>query len=153
MVLLPTFRLPTLIHSRSGNAKWLAEISNRNPVWIHTDDAKRLGIPNDGLVRISTEIGYFIDRAWVTEAIRPGVVACSHHLGRWRREQDPKANRWAMNTVDITSENGIWKLSVKGGTDSFESDDPDTQRIFWNCLLYTSPSPRDATLSRMPSSA
>ena len=25
--------------------------------------------------------------------------------------------------------------------------------IFPNCLLYTSPSPRDATLSRMPSSA
>ena len=25
--------------------------------------------------------------------------------------------------------------------------------IFYSCLLYTSPSPRDATLSRMPSSA
>ena len=25
--------------------------------------------------------------------------------------------------------------------------------LYWNCLLYTSPSPRDATLSRMPSSA
>ena len=25
--------------------------------------------------------------------------------------------------------------------------------VFWRCLLYTSPSPRDATLSRMPSSA
>ena len=25
--------------------------------------------------------------------------------------------------------------------------------LFQNCLLYTSPSPRDATLSRMPSSA
>ena len=25
--------------------------------------------------------------------------------------------------------------------------------VVWNCLLYTSPSPRDATLSRMPSSA
>ena len=24
---------------------------------------------------------------------------------------------------------------------------------WWTCLLYTSPSPRDATLSRMPSSA
>ena len=24
---------------------------------------------------------------------------------------------------------------------------------FWNCLLYTSPSPRDRSLSRMPSSA
>ena len=27
------------------------------------------------------------------------------------------------------------------------------QDFFINCLLYTSPSPRDATLSRMPSSA
>ena len=27
------------------------------------------------------------------------------------------------------------------------------QRLYQNCLLYTSPSPRDATLSRMPSSA
>ena len=25
--------------------------------------------------------------------------------------------------------------------------------LYYNCLLYTSPSPRDATLSRMPSSA
>ena len=25
--------------------------------------------------------------------------------------------------------------------------------LYWSCLLYTSPSPRDATLSRMPSSA
>ncbi|MCB0621897.1 MAG: formate dehydrogenase, partial [Saprospiraceae bacterium] len=33
-VLVPTFRLPTLIHSRSGNAKWLTEISNRNPIWM-----------------------------------------------------------------------------------------------------------------------
>ena len=28
-----------------------------------------------------------------------------------------------------------------------------TLRYAWPCLLYTSPSPRDATLSRMPSSA
>ena len=28
-----------------------------------------------------------------------------------------------------------------------------TSEIISNCLLYTSPSPRDATLSRMPSSA
>jgi len=34
MVLVPTFRLPTLIHTRSGNAKWLNEISHRNPVLI-----------------------------------------------------------------------------------------------------------------------
>ena len=28
-----------------------------------------------------------------------------------------------------------------------------TSPVYQNCLLYTSPSPRDATLSRMPSSA
>ena len=29
----------------------------------------------------------------------------------------------------------------------------DKDNYHWICLLYTSPSPRDATLSRMPSSA
>ena len=33
-----------------------------------------------------------------------------------------------------------------------EIDDPKKNDIY-TCLLYTSPSPRDATLSRMPSSA
>ena len=28
-----------------------------------------------------------------------------------------------------------------------------TEELFWGCLLYTSPSPRDRTRSRMPSSA
>ena len=31
--------------------------------------------------------------------------------------------------------------------------DRDRLERFWNCLLYTSPSPRDRSLSRMPSSA
>ncbi len=131
MVLAPTFRLPTLIHSRSGNAKWLAEISNRNPVWIHTSDARRLQVDNGDLVRVTTEIGYFVDRVWVTESIKPGVVACSHHLGRWRRKQDPVANRWAMNLVDIKEVDGIWRMRVSGEIEPTQSSDPDTSRIFW----------------------
>ena len=130
-VLLPTFRLPTLIHSRSGNAKWLAEISNRNPLWVHTSDAERLGIQNGDLLRVATEIGYFVDRAWVTEGIRPGVIACSHHLGRWRRKQDPLSNRWATNLVEIDDVDGVWKMRQIGGTKPSHSDDPDTERLFW----------------------
>ena len=34
-----------------------------------------------------------------------------------------------------------------------DSDDSDNESSSLPCLLYTSPSPRDATLSRMPSSA
>lgn len=131
-VLLPTYRLPTLIHSRSGNAKWLAEIANQNPVWIHTSDAQGLGISNGDLVRITTEIGFFVDRVWVTEAIKPGIVACSHHLGRWRREQDPKANRWATNTVKMTrSDEGVWSMRRSGDIEGYQSDDADSSRIFW----------------------
>ena len=33
------------------------------------------------------------------------------------------------------------------------SDERQADKIYRSCLLYTSPSPRDATLSRMPSSA
>ncbi len=83
-VLISTFRLPTMVHTRSANAKWLVEISHKNPAWLNTVDARELGVQNGDLVRVSTEIGYFVDRAWVTESIRPGVIACSHHLGRWR---------------------------------------------------------------------
>ena len=86
-LLIPTFRLPTLIHTRSGNAKWLYEISNANPVWIHPVDAERIGVQTGDLLRVTTEIGYYVNRAWVTEGIRPGIVACSHHLGRWRRKR------------------------------------------------------------------
>ncbi len=131
-VLVPTFRLPALIHSRSANAKWLAEISNRNPLWIHGRDAERLGLENGDLVRVTTEIGHFVDRAWVTEAIKPGVLACSHHLGRWRRTQDPSANRWATNLVNIEEAgDGIWKMRRLDGVGSYKSSDPDSSRIFW----------------------
>jgi len=130
--LIPTFRLPNLIHTRSSNSKWLMEIANRNPIWIHTSDAEHLGIVNDDLVRINTEIGYFVDKVWVTESIRPGVIACSHHIGRWRQDHDPLANRWAMNTVDIKkSEGGKYMMRTKKQIERYKSRDPDSQHIFW----------------------
>jgi len=84
LVLISTFRLPTQIHTRGANAKWLNELAHTNPLWIHPSDAVRLGITPGGLVRVETEIGHFVVKAWVTEGIRPGVVACSHHMGRWK---------------------------------------------------------------------
>lgn len=130
-VLVPTFRLPTLIHSRSGNAKWLYEISNRNPVWIHPEDAARWNVKTGDLIKLNTDIGYFVDKVWVTESIKPGVLACSHHLGRWRRPGD-QGNRWATNTVSIRKdENGGYKMQTLSGIQPFESKDNDSERIFW----------------------
>ncbi|MCI5081705.1 MAG: molybdopterin-dependent oxidoreductase, partial [Saprospiraceae bacterium] len=131
--LVPTFRLPTLIHSRSGNAKWLTEISNRNPIWIHPTDAKRFNVKTGELLKINTDIGYFVDKVWVTEGIKPGLIACSHHLGRWRRPQDKIGNRWATNTVAIENNgNGGWSMKTVDGIRPFKSNDADSSRIFWS---------------------
>ena len=55
-----------------------------------------------------------------------------------------------MRVVDVPI-NKIYIPSAKRKTLDEEKVMPLAEDIF--CLLYTSPSPRDATLSRMPSSA
>lgn len=130
--LVPTFRLPTLIHSRSGNSKWLAEISHTNPVWMHPKTAARLNLETGNLIRVTTDIGYFVNKVWVTEGIRPDIVACSHHNGRWRREVDPLNNVWATNTVNVRPVKTEWKLRHLRGVNPIRSSDPDTSRIWWS---------------------
>jgi anaerobic selenocysteine-containing dehydrogenase len=166
-ILVPTFRIPTLIHTRSANAKWLAEISHRHPLWIHPSDAEALGIEVGGLVRISTRIGHFVISAWRTEGIRPGVVAASHHMGRWRLDsaaQPPAAGpgartargpgsngaesngaseperqargeqprSWAGGPAEIQRDGTVWRLRRTGSMAPFASDDPDSERVWWN---------------------
>lgn len=132
MLLLPTFRLPTLIHSRSGNAKWLYEISHKNPVWLHPRDAGRLKVRTGDLVKVETAIGYFVDKVWITEAIRPGVIACSHHLGRWRLQEASGGERWSTALVDLTQTSpGQWMMRQIHGIRPFASDDLDSSRIHW----------------------
>ena len=50
-----------------------------------------------------------------------------------------------------TKENMLLRLLVQNQNELL--DRQAALRAVWGCLLYTSPSPRDATLSRMPSSA
>ncbi len=131
-ILLPTFRIPTLVHTRSSNSKWLSEISHRHPLWIHPEDAEKLDIDENGLVRITTRIGHFVIQAWRTEGIRPGIVAASHHMGRWRVEED-KARSWANGKATIADDGqGGWKLNRSDGIRKWKSKDADTERIWWN---------------------
>lgn len=130
--LIPTFRLPTMIHTRSGNAKWLNEISHRNPVWMHPSDARRLGLTDSSLVKVRTEIGYFVNKIWITEGIRPGVLACSHHMGRWRLNND-QGSRWVSALVKIEElGDGNYRMRHVDEIKPFESSDPDSSRIWWS---------------------
>jgi len=129
--LLPTFRLPTLIHTRSSNAKWLKEISHTNPLWVHPEDIGKLNLKNGELARVSTDIGYFVVRVWETEGIHPGIVGCSHHMGRWRVHRDIGGEKFSTSLVDITRENGTFLFREKEGVNPFESSDSDTKKIWW----------------------
>ena len=132
-VLVSTFRLPTLIHTRSANSKWLSELSNTNPVWIHPTDALRLGVGPGDLLRVSTRIGYYVNKAWVTEGVRPGVVACSHHMGRFRQKGDEQpSNRWQQHESDMVEEApGKWRIRRTASVTAYDSDDRDSKRVWW----------------------
>ncbi len=133
MILLPNFRLPTLIHTRSANSKWLYEISHNNPIWMNPDDAERIGVHTGDLARVATEIGYFVDHVWVTEGIKPGVIALSHHLGRWRLQEEDSLSRGTTSLVELTDDgSGGFRLRTIHGAVAWQSSDPDTSRIWWS---------------------
>ena len=118
----PIYRLPYNIHTRSANAKWLMEISqNHNPVWIYEGDAKRLGIKRgdpikvwvvDSLTGIKT--GYFVGMAMPTQATRPGVLACSHHSGRWRLVNSVEVEGFDQPLTILTYASALADIENKG---------------------------------------
>ena len=125
---------PHLIHTRSGNAKFLYEISHKNPLWVNPVDAKKLGdIRTGDLLKVHTEIGFFVLHAWVTEGLTPGVVACSHHLGRWRINKEDQVERMSSAWVDLKEVGkGQWKMRQISGVEPYDSPDPDTKRVWWS---------------------
>ncbi len=99
----------------------------------------------NGLVRITTQIGYFVIRAWRTEGIRPGVVGVSHHMGRWRLDDTQGTPRYSSALAALsgpttafgrsdhpTGKPGQWHMSQTKGVTPFESADPDCGRVWWS---------------------
>ena len=79
-----------------------------------------------------------------------------HHYAPDVVVQDiPKSLAWFHQTICVgfRTEYSIVKLDAGVGGINGESKSRDSANAVTTCLLYTSPSPRDATLSRMPSSA
>ena len=131
-VLLPTYRLPTLIHSRSGNAKFLNELAHTHPLLVCPEDATRIGVQTGDLARVETEIGYFVIKAFVTEGIRPGIVAASHHMGRWRLKETKGMERWSSALVDMVETGEQVMFRQIHGVQPWESADPSSSRVWWN---------------------
>ncbi len=76
---------------------------------------RRLGVARTGdLVRVETDIGHFVAKAWLTEGIRPGVVACSHHMGRWRLDGQPGGAGGMTATVGLRRGDDGWTHAAPG---------------------------------------
>ena len=77
------------------------------------------------------------------EHVEPGIIKAL-------QEAQADIDQITSDTSEPTWDNTVGCLELVGGRLS-ERIAPPTHLV--SCLLYTSPSPRDATLSRMPSSA
>ena len=95
-----------------------------------------------------------------------GVAFYTERFGQAPRGMWPSEGSVAEEMIGMVATSGIqWMASDEGvlaqslNIDSFTRDGNEVvieaDRLYrpYNCLLYTSPSPRDGLLSRMPSSA
>ncbi len=92
----------------------------------------RFGVATGDLLKVHTEIGYFVDKVWVTEGIRPGVIACSHHLGRWRLQRGIRRRAMVDGAGGSAPvEPGKWMMRQIHGVRPFASADQDSARVWW----------------------
>jgi len=111
---------------------------------------------------------------WTFITLAGGVIFVLLHIREWRNMIGEGVtlfkNPWGTTLFGAAyfSVTGLELLHVIGGVIAliivglgyrrgrYSSDDIENCGLFWqfiNCLLYTSPSPRDLSTSRMPSSA
>ncbi len=88
---LITYKMVWHAQARTATIPWLMIIQPENFVEINASDAKRLGIRDGDAVRLisATSPGGAVGKARVTEGLRPGVIAVSHHFGHWELASKP----------------------------------------------------------------
>jgi len=76
-----TFRLATRTKSRTAYDYWAIETMPENRVEINPSDAAEYGIRTGDKVRIASRSGHADGIAKVSQRVRPGVIAGTHHFG------------------------------------------------------------------------
>ncbi|WP_044418380.1 trimethylamine-N-oxide reductase TorA [Halarcobacter anaerophilus] len=75
----PSHRLHSQLNNTSLRKKYA--VSNREPIWINTQDAKRKGIKSGDIVRVFNDRGQILTGAIVTDGLKPGTVRVQE--GAW----------------------------------------------------------------------
>jgi hypothetical protein len=78
-----------------------------------------------------------VDKVWVTESIRPGIVACSHHLGRWRLVEEQGGERWSTALVHLERPApGQWRMRQVHGIRLLRAR-PDSSAVLGRSFIRT----------------
>ena len=88
---LITYKMAWHGQARTATIPWLMLLQPENFVEIAASDGKRLGIKSGDKVRLvsPTNPQGVVGKAKVTEGLRPGVIAVSHHFGHWELASKP----------------------------------------------------------------
>jgi anaerobic selenocysteine-containing dehydrogenase len=76
-----TFRLPTRTKARTAYDYWALETHPINYIEVNRGDASRLGIRDGDCVRLVSPSGSAEGLVKISERVRPGVIAGTHHFG------------------------------------------------------------------------
>ena len=120
-------RTPHHSHARTHNNSVLLELQDSTPIWMHPDDAKKLGFVNGQMVKLlNSKTGHksHFEKLKVTKRIKAGCVFIHHGFGHqtkaWTKGFDKgvSENDFISDGVDPISgaaafHNGFVKV-VKG---------------------------------------
>lgn len=89
-------------HSRTQNNAWLVEIKGDNPLVIHPDTARKLGIADDDEVWVESPHGKTKARAKVSKRMHPEVVGAQHGFGHTALGRNAKGRGSAFGTLNVS---------------------------------------------------
>ncbi|VAX06924.1 Anaerobic dehydrogenases, typically selenocysteine-containing [hydrothermal vent metagenome] len=111
---LSTYKVVYHSLSRTTNIKPLTEIWHSNPLWINREIAQKVGIKDGELVRVTTEAGYLVTKAWLTQGIHPQVVGISTSVGRTtygrvaQADPDAAVRPSSDGKIDVDIDANLW---------------------------------------------
>lgn len=79
------YRLHSQLDSTASNL--FANVEDREPVWIHPDAAKKLGLKSGDVAKVTSRRGSVLAGVIVTDRIRPDTVVIHH--GGWYSLEEP----------------------------------------------------------------
>ncbi len=80
---LITFKWNVHTNSRTASSAYLHEIAHTNHMWINKKAADAIGVKTGDEVRVTSEMGSIVTKAFVMQGIHPRCVAISGGLGHW----------------------------------------------------------------------